>query len=53
MKKYCGMLEERILVKTIMMRRKNWIGHILRNEGLVKDVLESVWRGKGQEDGSV
>jgi hypothetical protein len=32
--------EERILVKTIMKKKKNWIRLILRSEGLVKDVLE-------------
>jgi len=38
--------EERILMKTITKRKKNWIGHILRSEGLVKDVLEGRMEGK-------
>ena len=32
--------EERSLVKTVMRRKKNWIGHELRSEGLIKDVME-------------
>ena len=32
--------ESRYLVRTICKRKKNWIGHVLRWDGLLKDVLE-------------
>ena len=38
--------EERRLVKTIVERKKKWIGHILRGKGLMKDVLEGRMEGK-------
>ena len=38
--------EERQLVKTIQRRKKNWIGHILHGDGLMKDVLEGRMEGK-------
>src|SRR5580698_10282718 len=37
--------EERSLIETIVRRKKNWIGHILR-EGLLKDVIEGRMEGK-------
>ena len=30
----------------ILRRKKNWIGHVLRREGLLKDVLEGRMEGK-------
>ena len=32
--------ENRCLIKTINRRQKNWIGHILRGDGLLRDVME-------------
>src|SRR5207247_10645465 len=32
--------EERCLIKTIRQRQKNWIGHVLRGDGLLRDVME-------------
>lgn len=32
--------EVRILIKIIRLRQKNWIGQILRGEGLLKEVIE-------------
>ena len=31
----------------IYRRQKNWIGHILRGEGFVRDVMEGRMMGKG------
>src|SRR3989442_14266394 len=28
------------LIRTIRQRQKNWIGHLLRREGLLRDVME-------------
>ena len=38
--------EERNLVDTILKRKKNWIGHIVRGEGLLKTVMEGRMEGK-------
>ena len=38
--------EERCLIRTIRQRQKNWIGHVLRGEGLLRDVLEGKVKGK-------
>ena len=38
--------EKRSIVETIVKRKKNWIGHILRGEGLLKDVIEGRMEGK-------
>ena len=32
--------ENRCLITTIYKREKNWIGHILREDGLLRDVME-------------
>ena len=32
--------EERCLIKIIRQRQKNWIGHVLRGDGLLRDVME-------------
>ena len=37
---------KRSIVETIVKRKKNWIGHILRGEGLLKDVIEGRMEGK-------
>ena len=38
--------EERMLIKTCKERQKKWIGHILRHDGLLKDVIEGRLEGK-------
>ena len=38
--------EERSLIDTIRQRQKNWIGHILRGESLLRTVLEGRIPGK-------
>ena len=38
--------ENRCLMRTIRQRKKNWIGHVLRGHGLMKDVLEGRMLGK-------
>ena len=43
--------EERSLWSTIKIRRDRMVGHLLRHEGLVRDILESetgVKRGRGR-----
>jgi len=32
--------ERRKIIETIVNRKKNWIGHILRGDGLLNDVIE-------------
>ena len=34
-------VERRKIIKTIVNRKRNWIGHVLREGGVVRDVLES------------
>ena len=41
--------EERELITTIVKRKKNWIGHILRGGGVVRDVTEGRMRVRNQE----
>jgi len=38
--------EKRKLVDTVVRRKKNWIGHILRGDGLLRDVIEGRIEGK-------
>jgi len=38
--------ERRIIIETIVNRKKNWIGHILSVDGLLKDVIEGRMEGK-------
>jgi len=38
--------EERMLVSTIRRRQKNWIGHVLRRDSLLRTVLEGRMKGK-------
>ena len=38
--------EERELVETIIKRKKNWIGHVVRGDGLMKLVLEGRMEGR-------
>ena len=34
--------ENRCLITTIYRRQKNWIGHILRGDGLLRNVMEGI-----------
>jgi len=38
--------EERKMVSLIIMRKKNWIGHISGHEGLRRDVIEGKMQSK-------
>jgi len=38
--------EERSLIRTIGKRKKNWMGHILRTPGMMRDVIEGRMEGK-------
>jgi hypothetical protein len=38
--------ENRCLVESIVKRKKNWIGHVVRGDGLLKTVLEGRMEGK-------
>src|SRR6266496_5887222 len=38
--------ENRCPLRTIYQRKKNWIGHVLREDGLLRDVLEGRMLGK-------
>jgi len=38
--------EERCLMKTIIKRKKDWIGHVVRGDNLLKQVLEGRMEGK-------
>ena len=40
--------ENRCLITTIYRRQKNWIGHILRGDGLLKDVIEGRFKNDGK-----
>src|SRR6218665_1902005 len=40
--------EERSLMDVIWSRKKNWIGHILRGESLLREVIEGRMIGKRQ-----
>src|SRR6476469_5269152 len=39
--------KKRSLIKTIWDRKKNWIGHVVRGDDLMKSVLEGRMEGKG------
>ena len=41
-----SMNEKRSVIKTIWDRKKNWIGHVVRGDGLMKLVLEGRIEGK-------
>ena len=38
--------ESRQIVDTVMERKKKWIGHVLRGDGLMKEVIEGRMLGK-------
>jgi hypothetical protein len=37
-----------MMIRTITMRQKNWIGHVMRGDGLLKEVLEGKIVGKNE-----
>src|SRR6476469_9957493 len=45
-----SMNEKRSLIKTIWGRKKNWIGHVVRGDGLIKLVLEGRTEGKAPRE---
>jgi hypothetical protein len=38
--------EQRSIIKTITSKKKNWIGHVLRGDNLLKEVIEGRLDGK-------
>ena len=38
--------KRRKLVETIVQRKKDWIGHVLRGEGLLREVMEGKMEGE-------
>ena len=38
--------EKRMLIKTIRERQKNWVGHVLRSDSLLRTVWEGRMEGK-------
>jgi len=38
--------EKRQLISVIRNRQKNWIGHVLRGDGLLREVMEGRMEGK-------
>ena len=38
------------MVEMTIRRKKNWIGHVVREKGLLKVVLEDRMEGKSQEE---
>ena len=38
--------EKRAMVETIVRRKKSWMGHIMRGEGLLREVIEGRMEGK-------
>src|SRR6267154_1575626 len=41
--------EKSCLIRTISQRKKNWIGHVLRGDGLLRDVMEGRVMGKRRQ----
>jgi hypothetical protein len=37
--------EKRSLLQTVLMRKKNWIGHVMRGDGLMREVMEGRMKG--------
>ena len=38
--------ENRCLLDNIRARKRNWVGHVLRGEGLIREVMEGGMEGK-------
>ena len=45
--------ETRVLIETILRRKKNWIGHVLRGEGMMKEIIEERLMEEKDEDEAV
>ena len=43
--------EKRSMVETIVRKKKNWIEHIMRGDGLMKEVVEGKMEGKRGDRG--
>ena len=41
---------EIVLIHTIRVGERKWIGHTLRGDSLLRTVIEEKWRGGGQEE---
>ena len=41
---FSAMNDKRSLIKTIWNGKKNWIGHIVMGDGVMKLVLEGEWK---------
>ena len=46
MKLSCKWWRRQVLVDVIIQRKKNWIGHVMRGEGLLREVIEGKMDGK-------
>ena len=44
--------EKRFIVETIVRKKKNWIEHIMRGDGLMKEVVEEEMEGKRRQSRS-
>ena len=42
--------EERILMSSIHQRKHNWIGHVLRCDGVLNRIIEGESKGREEED---
>jgi len=42
-----------VLIETILRRKKNWIGYVLRGEGMMKEIMEGKCDGRKEEDEAV
>jgi len=40
--------EEKCILRTIQQRKHNWLGHVLRHDGMLITILERRTMGKGQ-----
>jgi hypothetical protein len=38
------------MMSELRYRKKNWIGHILRGKGLLKELIEGKWKEKELEE---
>ena len=41
--------ETRLLIGTIVKRKKVWTGHALRENGMLKEIIEVEWKEKEKE----
>ena len=42
--------ERPVMVDMIIRRKKNWIGHVVRGDGLLREVIEGKWMARGREE---